>query len=153
MTERSMQRLNELPEQELLELLGDCCGSDAWRRNVAAQRPFADEAALLAAADAAWLDLDEQDWLESFDHHATVVPDTTDEAIRHATAVALRLYRERFGHPYVAATASSAVDELLMRVRIRLGNDEAAEWMTSCDEQRRAGVDRLRLLMHGGQRP
>ena len=48
-----------------------CCGSRAWAAEVAARRPFTDEAALLLAADAVWIGLPESAWQEAFASHPT----------------------------------------------------------------------------------
>lgn len=140
--------LNALPDAELLTLL-EGCGGPVWARQVAAQRPFADDRALAAAADAAWAVLDDDDWLESFEEAAAHVPDRGDEGTRAAAVTALQLYRARFDRAFVTAADCHAADELLMRVRIRLGLDERAEWRASCDEQRRITRRRLERLLSG----
>jgi 2-oxo-4-hydroxy-4-carboxy-5-ureidoimidazoline decarboxylase len=144
----TLDELNALQDAELLTLL-EGCGSPVWARQVAAQRPFADERALEAAADAAWAALDDGAWLECFEEAAARVPDTGDEGTRAAAVTALQLYRARFDRAFVTAADCHAADELLMRVRIRLGLDERAEWRASCDEQRRLTRQRLERLLSG----
>jgi allantoicase len=64
--------LNALPvEQAEGELLA-CCGSREWAARVAAERPFADAAALAATADEIWEGLGPEDWLEAFAAHPRI---------------------------------------------------------------------------------
>ena len=54
-----------------MELLS-CCGSRRWAARVSAGRPYADNAALLAAADAAWDAATEADVREAFAAHPRI---------------------------------------------------------------------------------
>ena len=49
-----------------------CCGSKAWAQGMAARRPLADEAALLAASNETWRGLTRSDWLEAFQSHPRI---------------------------------------------------------------------------------
>src|SRR5216683_2160130 len=49
-----------------------CCGSTAWAEGMAARRPFADEATLLAASDETWRNLARADWMEAFRSHPRI---------------------------------------------------------------------------------
>src|SRR5215470_9777311 len=49
-----LARLNALPDGEAVGVLLGCCSAPGWARRVAAGRPYATVADLLAAADAAW---------------------------------------------------------------------------------------------------
>jgi 2-oxo-4-hydroxy-4-carboxy--5-ureidoimidazoline (OHCU) decarboxylase len=141
--------LNSLSETVLRQELLDCCGSSAWAREVAARRPFSDAQDVLAAADAAWAHMDDYDWHEAFDAFGEQNTAEGDDGTRKAADVALALYRQRFGLPFISAARNAMADELLMRVRIRLGNDAATEWKLACDEQRRATRLRLNRLLTG----
>src|SRR5437762_11398982 len=55
---------SDLAETEAESELLKCCGAHAWARQVAARRPFADEAELFAAADEVWWSLGTDDWHE-----------------------------------------------------------------------------------------
>jgi hypothetical protein len=140
-------RLDELPEAELLTLL-EGCGGAAWARAMAALRPYR-ETSLEQVVDAAWSALDDVGWLQAFEATATSVPENGDEGTRQAAATALRLYRERFQRAFVTASDCEAADELLMRIRIRLGLDERADWRASLEEQRRITWRRLDRLLRG----
>lgn len=150
-TSPSIDVLNSLGESALRQELSECCGSAVWVREVAEQRPFADAQQLLAAAETAWSVMDDYDWREAFDALGSLAALEGDEGTRNAAQVALTLYGQRFNLPFVSAARSSMADELLMRVRIRLGNDAATEWKLACDEQRRTTRARLNRLVTGGE--
>lgn len=144
-----MDELNALPHDALLRRLEEVGGSTNWAQRVADQRPFQSAGALIAAGDDAWFEIGRDDWLEAFTARAAIVPADTDVASSAAAAVALNLYSERFGYPFVTSAQSRAADELLMRVRIRLGNEPDAEWAVTCEEQRRSARVRLTALATG----
>lgn len=144
-----MDELNSLPDDVLFRRLREVGGSGGWARRVAEQRPFQSAGALIAAGDDAWLEIEHDDWLEAFAARTASVPDDADAASSAAAQVALDLYRERFGYPFVTSAQSRAADELLMRVRIRLGNEPDAEWSIACEEQRRSARLRLTALATG----
>ena len=48
------------------------CGSTAWAKGMAAQRPFSDEATLLAASDETWRNLARADWMEALQSHPRI---------------------------------------------------------------------------------
>ncbi len=131
---------------------------------MAAQRPFADAAALLAAADAAWAGLDAEAWQQAFDSHprlgereakaatpaslqlsAAEQSDLRDDAAtRAALAEANRVYERRFGRVFLLCATGKSAAEVLAELRARLGNDEAAEWQNAGEQQRRITQLRLR---------
>lgn len=135
----------------LASALRDCCGVDRWVGAVVARQPFRDEAALLAAADAAFAELEPADWRQGFaDVGEPPVAQDGEPGTQAAATLALRLYRERFGYPFITAAPPMACDELLMRIRIRLGNDEQAEFRASAAELRRLVHYRLSRLAQRG---
>jgi 2-oxo-4-hydroxy-4-carboxy-5-ureidoimidazoline decarboxylase len=142
-----MARLHELGNDELAASLKDCCGAESWVSALLRHAPFRDDGELLAAADRAFDELSVEEWKETFETTQVHTPDKGDAATRGALRTALRLYQERFGHPFVAVTSSDAADELLMRVRIRLGNEPDHEWRVSREEQRRLVRLRVQRLL------
>jgi allantoicase len=64
--------LNALPAEQAEGELLACCGSREWAARVAAERPFADAAALAASADEVWEGLGPEDWLEAFAAHPRI---------------------------------------------------------------------------------
>jgi allantoicase len=63
---------NSLPAGEAEDSLLACCGSTAWVRALAARRPFAGEASLLAAAEDLWWALGPAGWREAFAAHPRI---------------------------------------------------------------------------------
>lgn len=89
------------------------------------------------AGHGAFEQIEPADWRGALEALAITDPGPGDEATRAAARVALQLYRERFEIPFVSAALTSSAEELLMRVRIRLGNDRAAEEDAAREEVRR----------------
>jgi len=156
--EHPLRRLNALPDQEArMELLG-CCGSRRWAARVSAGRPYPDNAALLAAADAAWDASTEADVREAFAAHPRIgEPERggarerseqaasagADAATREALRAGNLEYERRFGHIYLVCASGRGAEELLEDLRRRLGNDPRTELAVAAEEQR--GITRLRL--------
>jgi 2-oxo-4-hydroxy-4-carboxy-5-ureidoimidazoline decarboxylase len=146
--------LSAMPDDLLERALLECCGSRRWVGILLEQRPFAGEDALRAAASSAFAALEESDWTDAFDAAGIrSVPPHPDAGIRAAAELALRLYADRFGHPFVAAGRQLAAEELLMRVRIRLGLEPDAELRASSQEVRRIAQERLTRLLERGAHP
>ncbi len=67
-----LARWNLISMGEAAREILPCCGSTAWAEGMAAQRPFSDEATLLAASDDTWRNLARADWMEAFDSHPRI---------------------------------------------------------------------------------
>ena len=139
--------INALPAETLARELRACCASERWIATVAAARPYADTASLLRISDEAFESLDKNDWLEAFAPAADREPQGGDAGTLEATRVALRLYRERFGYPFIVGVEQPGADELLMRVRIRLGLESTAQMRATRYEQSRLTRGRLQRLV------
>lgn len=160
--------LNALPADKCREVLAKCCGAGRWVNEVSASRPWADEAALLAAAEQTFHRLGEHDWLEAFAHHpkigdvdslrrrfASTANWTSQEqkgaavaedSVLQALADGNREYEERNGFIFiVCATGKSAV-EMLDILRARLGNSRSLELEKAAGEQRKITAIRLDKL-------
>jgi 2-oxo-4-hydroxy-4-carboxy-5-ureidoimidazoline decarboxylase len=146
MTAAAVDGINAMSEEELRLELRHCCASDRWVALVMGARPYASADALLQHAADALEELTDEDWLEAFAVAGIREPHSGDEATRSATRVALRLYEERFGYPFVAAEQPGG-EELLMRVRIRLGLEPDAQQRASRAHQRRLTHARLQRLI------
>lgn len=120
---------------------------------VLAQRPFADDSALCAAVDNAFLTLDEAELRRAVDARPEPAVETGNAGVRQATQLALRLYRDRFGYPYVSSIDAPTADELLMRVRIRLGNEPEPEGRAAREHLRRLARARLQTLLDADAHP
>jgi OHCU decarboxylase len=158
-------RINAATPEIASELLARCCGSSRWVTRMLSGRPFASDAALHAAADEAWADLDRADYLEAFAHHPRLGEDMAKLRERfgaadwaageqsgvaeaeEATLEALRAgnlaYEERFGFVFLLCATGKGAHEVLDRLEDRIGNDPAMELHIAAAEQ--AKITHLRL--------
>jgi OHCU decarboxylase len=135
---------------------------------MAVARPFASADAMAFVADATWLALDREDWLEAFAAHPQIgagqaagagragredaarwsadeqagVADASD-ATRRRLAEANREYQVRFGYFFIICATGRTAGEMLDRLERRLRNDAAEEIQIAAEEQRK--IVRLRL--------
>ena len=162
------QRLD--PQAAAAEILS-CCGSSAWAAHMAEGRPYADEADLVAAADACWQALPQADWMEAFRSHprigeqhaqskATAVSaawsrseqsqmSEADAAILQRMQGGQRHYEERFGRIFIVCASGKQPAELLRILESRLLNDPASELVESAAQQQQ--IMQLRLRKWLGQ--
>jgi 2-oxo-4-hydroxy-4-carboxy-5-ureidoimidazoline decarboxylase len=161
-----LARWNGLRPEEAAEEILPCCGSKAWARKMASQRPILDEAALLAACDQAWNSLAESDWLEAFRSHPRIGESrspasasarsaawsgeeqrkvgTSTEDIKVALADGNRAYEQRFNRIFIICATGKSAPEILDILRRRLGNDDAAELHEAAEQQRQIAHLRLK---------
>lgn len=151
------EHVNGLPARAARVALGRCCGARRWVAAMLAMRPFANDAALFAAAERAWWALGRADWLEAFGAHPRIGQHAADvwarneqagvseagEDVRAALAQGNRAYEERFGHVFLIFATGKSATEMLGALRGRLGNDPATELQIAAAEQ--AKITRLRL--------
>jgi OHCU decarboxylase len=124
---------------------------------MAAARPFRDLAALTAAADRIWADLDRDDWLEAFAAHPKIgeragpawsaqeqsgVAGAPREVIDRLV-IANRDYEARFGYIFIVCATGKSAAEMLDLLERRLGHAPEQELRIAADEQRT--ITRLRL--------
>ncbi|MEW2444477.1 2-oxo-4-hydroxy-4-carboxy-5-ureidoimidazoline decarboxylase [Micromonospora marina] len=160
-----MDDFNELAVPAAQQWLFACCASSRWAGLVAAGRPYADLADVLAAADAAtaWLD-----WSEVRDaanaHPRIGRPpagggredhwsrreqsglDGASAAARAAIADADAEYERRFGHRFLVCASGLDEAQLLAAVRSRLGNGLRTERGVVREELRKITALRLGRL-------
>jgi OHCU decarboxylase len=174
-----LDRWNELPQAEAAAELLAVCHSRRWAEAVAAGRPYADLAALQAAADEVWTGLGPDDWLEAFAAHPRIGQGGSGgppgwspggsgggrsaewsrqeqsgvggagQDVQEALARGNAEYEERFGHVFLIAAAGRSAGEILAELQARLGNDPATELRVAAGEHRR--ITRLRLEKLMGQ--
>ncbi len=164
-----LAQLNDAPREEAFATLLSCCGSLSWAQRMAAARPFAAVAALLATADRIWWELRPSDWLEAFASHPRIgerkaatpqsaqasawsaqeqaEAQTSADEIRAALAEANRAYEERFGYIYIVCATGKSSEEMLALCQQRLSNDYETELQIAAEEQRKITEIRLRKLM------
>lgn len=158
-----LARLNELPREEAIAALMECCGAHLWAEAMASARPFPNRGILLQTADVVWNALTPEDWLEAFAAH----PRIGERAVQHATrsgewseaeqagaraaddatlaemAAANRVYEEQFGHIFLICATGRCAAEMLAALNERLAHEPAEELATAAEEQRK--IMRLRL--------
>jgi 2-oxo-4-hydroxy-4-carboxy-5-ureidoimidazoline decarboxylase len=142
--EPAMQEMNEAGEAEFVARLQGADVPGAIARGLAARRPYADAAALCQASDGIVLELSDAALCEALASVPPPVIGGADEGTRAAAHTAIDMYRERFGYPFVTGIETPTAEELLMRVRIRLGNEPAPELRAAREHLRR--YVRTRLL-------
>jgi OHCU decarboxylase len=156
------------PEAATAAILS-CCAAKRWADALTSQRPFADEEALFAAADQAWANMQEPDWMQAFRAH----PRIGERKVEHATAQSRqwsgqeqsavdqahagilselaagnRLYEERFGFTYIVCATGKSAEEMLAILRRRLSSDREAELHEAAEQQRQITQIRLRKWLH-----
>ena len=167
-----LPRLNSLSPESAEAELREVCGAPRWAEAVAAGRPFRDEDALAAAAEAAWDGLPREAWVEGFAAHPRIGEGNRRaggeasawsrkeqagmaaavENAHAALAAAQREYERRFGWPYIVCATGRSAQEMLADCRARMTNDPDAEIDVAAGEERRIGRLRLeKLLTTGGQ--
>ena len=139
---------------------------------MAAKRPIADDAALLAASDETWRNLTPADWMEAFQSHPRIgesrsssaqppqalpsrdqsVEWSTQEqgniadaetAVKIALADANREYEQRFNRVFIVCATGKSGPEILEILRRRLNNDADAELHQAAEQQ--SQITQIRL--------
>ncbi|GIF03590.1 2-oxo-4-hydroxy-4-carboxy-5-ureidoimidazoline decarboxylase [Actinoplanes siamensis] len=163
----AVETFNALPAERLAERLLACLAAPAWGAGIAAGRPFADRAAIVAAADAAARALTWAEILQSLSAHPRIgeraagdspaaawsrteqsaAARTADDRTRQALAEANRAYEEKFGHVFLIFASGRSQAEILAAARARLDNDEAAERAIVAEELRKIAGRRLERVL------
>ncbi|MFN2384095.1 MAG: 2-oxo-4-hydroxy-4-carboxy-5-ureidoimidazoline decarboxylase [Gemmatimonadota bacterium] len=163
--------LDELPTSEAEQAFRRCCGSIRWARAMAAGRPFANEAGVIAAAESAWAALRPADWLEAAGDHPRLGHDappggtpppngwsqseqagvtSAESAVEVALAAGQRAYEERFGYIFLISAAGKSGREILTALTRRLDNDPDIELDVMARELRQIVQLRVRKLCAEG---
>jgi 2-oxo-4-hydroxy-4-carboxy-5-ureidoimidazoline decarboxylase len=159
----ALESFNALPAERLEAELLACCAAPAWGAAVAAKRPFADRAGVLAAADAASRELGWPEVLQGLSAHPRIgeraagdsqeaawsraeqsaAAQSADDTTKAELLGANREYEERFGHVFLIFASGRSQAEILAAARERLGNGETTERAIVTEELRK--IARLRL--------
>ena len=159
----TLARWNRLPREDAAREILPCCGSSSWAREMAARRPFADEASLLAASEDAWRNLAREDWMEAFRSHPRIGESQASaspaarwssqeqrnvsqaaETVKAELAEGNREYEGRFGHIFIVCASGRTAPEILAILRRRLQTDKETELREAAEEQRQIMLIRLR---------
>jgi OHCU decarboxylase len=166
---KNLAWLNELPRDEAESVFRDCCGSSAWARKMAAERPFSMLESLFETAETVWFSLKPVDWLEAFAAHPKIGSkkasptqqkaaaawsqgeqsgvETAADAVRDELAEVNRLYQDKFGFIFIVCASGKTADEMLAICRARLGNSAETELRIAAEEQRKITEIRLSKLL------
>ncbi|GAA3656535.1 2-oxo-4-hydroxy-4-carboxy-5-ureidoimidazoline decarboxylase [Nocardioides ginsengisoli] len=138
------------------EVLLGCLAVPRWADDVLTGQPYDDVPALLATADAAALELADDELAQALAGHprigerggaqsrreqAGVDPAAGDTAARLADGNAA--YERRFGHVFLIRAAGRDAAAILAELDRRLGNDAAAERAETVDNLRQIALLRL----------
>jgi 2-oxo-4-hydroxy-4-carboxy-5-ureidoimidazoline decarboxylase len=138
----TLSSFNAAPGQDAERDILACCASSAFAKAIAGGRPYRDPAALLAAVDAAFGGLTWDDIAESMDGHPRIGDRSAGHAmsaaeqsgaaaasdqVRRGLAEGNLAYERRFGHIFLICASGLSGQEMLTRLRARLGNDQEAE--------------------------
>ena len=172
--QNALEWLNGLPAAEAHGELLACCGASLWAREMAARRPFANSAQLLAAGDEIWRNLGRDGWLEAFASHPQIGEKRSEKQIESAAGQQLssrwsaeeqsgalrdaaevltvlaegnRAYRQRFGYIFIVCATGKTASEMLAILERRLQNDPSAELSIAAEEHRRIMQLRLEKLL------
>ncbi|MFZ1010942.1 MAG: 2-oxo-4-hydroxy-4-carboxy-5-ureidoimidazoline decarboxylase [Candidatus Sulfotelmatobacter sp.] len=165
-----LARWNNAPGDTAEAQILPCCGSKRWAHEIVARRPFKHEAALMAASDETWRNLNEADWIEAFSSHprigetkrqggthssdawsrqeqekVTEVGDTVKIALVDGN----RAYEEKFGRIFIVCATGKSAPEILEMLQRRLRNDAAAELHEAAEQQRQITQLRLKKWLQG----
>jgi OHCU decarboxylase len=165
-----LARWNRAPRNTAEAQILPCCGSKRWAYEMAARRPFKDEAALMAASDDTWRNLNESDWIEAFNSHPRIGEtkrqggthsfDTWSRqeqekvteaggAVKIALAEGNRAYEEKFRRIFIVCATGKSAPEIWEILQCRLGNDAATELHQAKEEQRQITQLRLKKWLQG----
>ena len=164
-----LQWLNSLPEDQALNELKSCCGSNRWAAGVVRSRPVTTFAQLLDTAQQVWWHLEPADWLEAFRSHPKIgqkKAETSASAqsqqwshneqsgMQQApaeTAAALALlnegYERRFGYIFIVCATGKSSEEMLAILRERIENEPDDELRIAAAEQAKITELRLKKLL------
>jgi len=155
-----LAELNALPDDEAVAVLLGCCAAPGWARRVAAGRPYATVADLLAAADAAWAAREPGDLDAAMSGHPRIgerrlsgwsradqsgvgSDAETVQALREANAA----YEDRFGHVFLICATGRGPGEILAELHRRMANDPDTERDVAAAEIGKINEIRLRKLV------
>ncbi len=169
-----LDSLNAMGRGAARGALERCCGATRWIEAMLEARPYADRAALMAAAERAFAALRRSDWLEAFGQHPRIgeaaglgarFPLTAawageeqrgalaaDEAALRELADGNRAYEERFGYIFIVCATGRSAAEMLALLRGRLGNAPDFELAVAAGEQKKITQLRLERLIEGAAR-
>lgn len=161
----NVESMNAGSDAETAELLQHCCGSKKWCDKLASVRPFSSTAEVHLAADTAFDELADADWIEAFSFHPKIgdidslrmkyagnkqwsageqsgISQADEQTIREL-ANGNGDYEARFGYIFIVCASGKSASEMLGILQSRLHNDAAKELLIAANEQRK--ITHLRI--------
>ena len=153
----TLASFNAAREPDAVTTMLACCASHRFAAAMAAGRPYASQAAAVAAVETVFESLTWPDILEAMDAHprigargsgpsAAEQSGVTDDT-RAALAAGNAAYEERFGHVFLICATGLSGAEMLRALEQRLGNDEISERGGVTTELRKITVLRVRKAL------
>jgi 2-oxo-4-hydroxy-4-carboxy-5-ureidoimidazoline decarboxylase len=153
----SLDSFNAAPEEKAVAAMLACCASRRFAAAMAAGRPYASQAAAVAAVEAVFQSLTWSDVLEAMDGHPRIGARVTGQSAAEQSGVAddsraaltagNAAYEERFGHVFLICATGLSGAQLLSALSQRLKNDEISERAVAATELRKITVLRVRKAL------
>jgi 2-oxo-4-hydroxy-4-carboxy-5-ureidoimidazoline decarboxylase len=153
----TLASFNAAPAPEATAEMLACCASRRFAVAMAAGRPYASQAAALAAVEAVFGSLAWPDVLEAMDAHPRIGARVAGQSAAEQSGVAdgsraallagNAAYEERFGHVFLICATGLSGTQMLAALDQRLKNDEASERVVATTELRKITVLRVRKAL------
>ncbi|MEO5745777.1 MAG: 2-oxo-4-hydroxy-4-carboxy-5-ureidoimidazoline decarboxylase [Terracoccus sp.] len=157
---------NALSEDDCRGRLTSCLNVRRWVEHVAAGRPYADWAVLVAAAEQAAATLEPEEVDSALAGHPRIGEkatdakhdaklssreqagvDASDSAVVDALAAGNRAYERRFDRVFLIRAAGRSSSEILAELQRRLDNDDEAERAETVTQLREIAILRLKEML------
>jgi len=161
----TIQELDNLPVEQLKDLLFTCCGSTRWVKQMIATKPFRSLNDVLLKAESSWHSTTEKDWLEAFSRHPKIgdleslekkfistkaFAGSEQASVNSASKKILKqlsegnvLYENKFGFIFIVCATGKSAAELVELLNERINNERDKELRTAAAEQ--FSITKLRL--------
>jgi len=165
----SLDKINNASPDKGFDIFESCCCAPNWIKKMIQATPFVDKAALLAASEKAFSELNEQDYLIAFQGHpqigdlntlhkkyantsGTASNEQAGMSVAESTVleemVALnKAYLDKFGFIFIVCASGKSAVEMLALIKARIGNDRATEVKIAGQEQAKITAIRLEKLL------
>ena len=155
----------ELDDQALNKI----CTSQKWVSLVKAQMPFSSPSELKNAAEEAFAELKEQDWLEAFAGHPMIgdistlqkkyaqgkslsekeqggVKSASNETLQQLLSLN-KEYAEKFGFIFIVCATNKSADEMLSMLKARINRTREQELQQAAIEQQKISQIRMEAYL------
>ena len=155
----------ELDDQALNKI----CTSQKWVSLVKAKMPFSSPSELKNAAEEAFAELEEQDWLEAFAGHPMIgdistlqkkyaqgkslsekeqggVKGASDKTLQQLLSLN-KEYAEKFGFIFIVCATNKSADEMLSMLKARINRTREQELQQAAIEQQKISQIRMEAYL------